>query len=94
MVLSKLYLPTGLVLGAVVVAVVLGAGTSSSSAIRLVPVEPAAVQTAAEKAFDDAPYGVDSMVTGPTSAAFKQRQDRLNCAASVWPNVPVDCFPG
>lgn len=93
MALNKLYLPTGVVLGAAVVAVVLGTGTSNSSTLRYAPMDRA-VETAAEKAFDDASYGVDSMVTGPTSASFKQRQDVLNCKAAVWPNVPMGCFPG
>jgi hypothetical protein len=91
MVFNKFYLPTGVMLGAAVIAVVLG--TSSSSAVRYAPLEKT-IATAAEQAFADAPYGVDSMVTGPTSASFKQRQDDLNCNVAVWPNVPMGCFPG
>lgn len=43
--------------------------------------------------FDDAPYGVDPIVTGPVSTAFKQRQEAARCAEAVWPNVPQACFP-
>ncbi|PBB64872.1 hypothetical protein CK228_30970 [Mesorhizobium sp. WSM4312] len=47
----------------------------------------------AEQAFADAPDGVDPMVTGPVSAAFKQRQDAANCDSAVWPNIPMVCYP-
>jgi hypothetical protein len=50
--------------------------------------------TAAEQAFPDASDGVDPMVTGPTSASFKQRQSASLCAEAVWPNIPLDCYPG
>jgi hypothetical protein len=43
--------------------------------------------------FADAPYGVDPIVTGPVSAAFKQRREGANCDAAIWPNVPAVCFP-
>lgn len=43
--------------------------------------------------FADAPYGVDAMVTGPVSAAFKQRQKQLGCAEAEWPDVPAGCYP-
>jgi hypothetical protein len=43
--------------------------------------------------FDDAPYGVDPIVTGPVSTAFKQRQEAARCAEAAWPNVPQACFP-
>ncbi len=43
--------------------------------------------------FADAPYGVDPIVTGPVSTAFKQQQDAANCDDAVWPNVPTVCFP-
>ncbi|TIX27650.1 hypothetical protein [Mesorhizobium sp.] len=47
----------------------------------------------AEQIFADAPDGVDPMVTGPVSAAFKQRQDAANCDSAVWPNIPMVCYP-
>lgn len=47
----------------------------------------------AEQVFADAPDGVDPMVTGPVSAAFKQRQDAANCDSAVWPNIPMVCYP-
>lgn len=43
--------------------------------------------------FADAPDGVDPIVTGPVSAAFKQRQKDANCDTAVWPNVPRACYP-
>ena len=43
--------------------------------------------------FADAPYGVDPMVTGPVSTAFRQQQEAANCDQAVWPNVPAVCFP-
>jgi hypothetical protein len=49
--------------------------------------------TAAKQAFPDAPAGVDPMVTGPTSASFKERQAKSSCAEAVWPNIPLDCYP-
>ena len=49
--------------------------------------------TAAEKAFPDAPHGVDPMVTGPASASLEERQSAARCAEAVWPNIPLDCYP-
>jgi hypothetical protein len=45
------------------------------------------------QSFDDAPYGVDPIVTGPVSAAFKNRQQALHCAEAAWPNIPAGCYP-
>ncbi len=50
--------------------------------------------TAAQQLFADAPDGVDHMVTGPVSSAFRERQREAGCADAVWPNVPLSCFPG
>lgn len=47
----------------------------------------------AEQLFADAPDGVDPVVTGPVSAAFKQRQEAANCDSAVWPNIPTVCYP-
>ncbi|MER8476956.1 hypothetical protein [Mesorhizobium sp. M1163] len=47
----------------------------------------------AEQLFADAPDGVDPVVTGPVSAAFKQRQQNAGCDGAVWPNIPVVCYP-
>ncbi|WP_054310312.1 hypothetical protein [Mesorhizobium sp. 1M-11] len=52
----------------------------------------AVVSTQAEKLFPDAPDGVDPIVTGPVSAAFKQRQADAGCDKAAWPNVPAACF--
>ncbi|WP_292861408.1 hypothetical protein [Mesorhizobium sp.] len=47
----------------------------------------------AQQVFADAPDGVDPVVTGPVSTAFKQRQDAANCDTAVWPNIPMICYP-
>jgi hypothetical protein len=49
--------------------------------------------SAAEQIFADAPDGVDPMVTGPVSTAFKQRQHAANCDSAIWPNIPMVCYP-
>jgi polyisoprenoid-binding protein YceI len=46
-----------------------------------------------EEAFADAEFGVDPMVTGPTSAGFRERQARLRCLDAKWPNIPAACYP-
>jgi hypothetical protein len=55
------------------------------------PVQPAEPDT--REAFADAPFGVDPVVTGPVSAAFREKQERLNCEAAKWPHVPRGCYP-
>lgn len=55
--------------------------------------EAVAQATPAEDLFDDAPYGVDPMVTGPVSAAFKRQQQAAGCDNAVWPNIPAACYP-
>ncbi len=72
-------------------ALLLAAGVAHSTGIR--KIETPVAQTAAEEAFPDAPYGVDSMVTGPTSTAFRKQQAEAGCQTAVWPNVPLDCYP-
>ena len=79
--------------GFVVVAVIVVAGAAHSNGTRQLEDPSVRVDTAAEKAFPDAPHGVDPMVTGPTSALFKQRQFAALCANAVWPNIPLDCYP-
>lgn len=44
--------------------------------------------------FPDAPHGVDPVVTGPVSKAFRQRQKQAGCEAAVWPRIPAPCYPG
>ncbi|MBS3647907.1 hypothetical protein KEU06_04595 [Pseudaminobacter sp. 19-2017] len=63
----------------------IGAAVSSIN-----PAQPSQDET---ERFADAPYGVDAMVTGPVSAAFKQQQERLGCAEAEWPNIPTGCYP-
>jgi hypothetical protein len=33
------------------------------------------------------------MVTGPTSASFKQEQAEAGCDRAVWPDIPLACYP-
>jgi hypothetical protein len=75
-------------------AVVLAVGAAQSAAAALKEARPAppSHQTA-EQLFADAPDGVDPMVTGPVSAAFKQRQKTANCDSAVWPKIPAVCYP-
>jgi hypothetical protein len=68
-------------------------GVTHSTGARHVERPAAQLDTAAEQAFPDAPYGVDPVVTGPTTASFKQRQSDLRCADAVWPDIPLDCYP-
>lgn len=46
-----------------------------------------------QERFAGAPDGVDPVVTGPVSVAFKQKRALLNCAEAVWPRVPAGCYP-
>ncbi|MBX3567926.1 MAG: hypothetical protein KF914_07705 [Rhizobiaceae bacterium] len=43
--------------------------------------------------FADAPDGVDPMVTGPVTAAFRDRQRQAGCDTAEWPNIPHVCYP-
>lgn len=80
-------------------AAVLAAGAAQSAATLREPPpgEPppalASDTPTAEQLFADAPDGVDPMVTGPVSAAFRQRQEAANCDNAVWPNIPTVCYP-
>jgi len=49
--------------------------------------------TPAQQAYADAPDGVDPIVTGPVSTAFKQRQAAAGCETASWPNIPLVCYP-
>ena len=57
---------------------------------------PEVASNAAVQSFDigdaDSP-GIDPIVTGPTSPAFKARQAKLGCAEAVWPKIPAGCYP-
>ena len=74
------------------VAILLAAGVAHSTGTRQIdgPVPP---RTAAEEAFPDAPYGVDPVVTGPTSASFKKQQADAGCDKAAWPDVSIACYP-
>ena len=70
------------------------AANVAQSAATLKETRPSLPSNApAEQVFADAPDGVDPVVTGPVSAAFKQRQDDANCDSAVWPNIPMVCYP-
>jgi hypothetical protein len=73
-------------------AVLLAAGVAQSAATSKEPALPSDTRTA-EQLFADAPDGVDPVVTGPVSAAFKQRQENAGCDSAVWPKIPTVCYP-
>ena len=75
-------------------ALILAAGAAQSAATlkEARPALPADTQTA-QQLFADAPDGVDPVVTGPVSAAFKQRQQDAGCDSAVWPRIPAVCYP-
>jgi len=73
------------------IALLLAAGVAHSTGTR--QIEAPFPPTAAEEAFADADYGVDPMVTGPTSVAFERRQADLGCAQAAWPDIPLPCYP-
>lgn len=77
---------------AVSAALLLVAGVAHSTGTRQVD-RPAMPQTAAEETFQDAPFGVDPMVTGPTTASFKALQEQSGCGQAEWPNIPLACYP-
>jgi len=79
--------------GTAALALLLAAGVAHSTGTRQIEGPALTVQTEAEEAFSDAPYGVDPMVTGPTSASFKKQQADNGCAKVAWPDVPLDCYP-
>ncbi|RWM25116.1 MAG: hypothetical protein E5X74_18045 [Mesorhizobium sp.] len=74
--------------------VLLAAGVAqSATALRETgSIQPPDAKTA-QQMFADAPDGVDPIVTGPVSAAFKQRQKAAHCDTAVWPNIPATCYP-
>ena len=70
------------------------AANAAQSAATLKEARAVAVRhQTAEQIFADAPDGVDPVVTGPVSAAFKQRQASAGCDSAVWPNIPTVCYP-
>jgi hypothetical protein len=74
-------------------AVVLAAGAAQSAAsLKDADIAPPDARTA-QQMFADAPDGVDPVVTGPVSTAFKQRQKAANCDNAVWPKIPAACYP-
>ncbi|WP_376702782.1 hypothetical protein RQ479_23215 [Mesorhizobium sp. ISC25] len=76
-------------------AVLLAAGAAQSAASSFKETRTAlpSDKRSAEQLFADAPDGVDPVVTGPVSAAFKQRQQNAGCDSAVWPRIPVVCYP-
>lgn len=80
--------------GTAALATLLAVGVAHSTGTRHIEA-PAGLseRTPAEEAFSDAPYGVDPMVTGPTSASFKQEQAEGGCDEAAWPDIPLACYP-
>ncbi|MBZ9764063.1 hypothetical protein LB553_24745 [Mesorhizobium sp. CA8] len=74
------------------VLVAAGAAQSAAALREADPIAPPDARTA-QQMFADAPDGVDPIVTGPVSAAFKQRQKDANCDTAVWPKIPTACYP-
>lgn len=83
-------------------AITAGSASPGSSDIAVAPaslqedfskVDASPSSTDVTQRFVDAPYGVDPVVTGPVSTAFKQQRQAANCDNAVWPNVPAACYP-
>lgn len=86
---------TGLCLAMLCMGAVLAGGAAHSMATSTADEEDRVLSvTAAQQLFSDAPDGVDPVVTGPVSSAFRERQREAGCAEAVWPNVPAACYPG
>ncbi|MER8591329.1 hypothetical protein NKH33_06965 [Mesorhizobium sp. M1182] len=82
------------ILACAALAVLLAAGAAQSAAsFKETRSALPSDKPSAEQLFADAPDGVDPVVTGPVSAAFKQRQQNAGCDSAVWPNIPVVCYP-
>ena len=80
--------------GTAALAMLLAVGVAHSTDTRRIEAPAGLVErTAAAEAFSDAPYGVDPMVTGPTSASFKQQQAENGCGKAAWPDIPLECYP-
>ena len=80
--------------GTAALAMLLAVGVAHSTDTRRIEAPAGLVErTAAAEAFSDAPYGVDPMVTGPTSASFKKEQADARCDQAVWPDIPLACYP-
>ena len=80
--------------GTAALAMLLAVGVAHSTDTRRIEAPALLVErTAAAEAFSDAPYGVDPMVTGPTSASFRKEQARNGCDNAVWPDIPLACYP-
>jgi len=71
----------------------LAAGVAHSTGSREAGSGVLGTPTPAEDAFADAPFGVDPVVTGPTSVAFKTRREAMGCDKANWPNIPLACYP-
>ena len=91
MVLSRILRATA---GTAALAMLLAVGVAHSTDTRRIEAPALLVeQTAAAAAFSDAPYGVDPMVTGPTSVSFKKQQAENGCDKAAWPDIPLACYP-
>ena len=77
---------------ALAVLLAMGAAQSAAALKEANPVLPSEPQTA-EQMFADAPDGVDPVVTGPVSAAFKQKRRAAGCDTAIWPKIPTVCYP-
>ncbi|MHA6685787.1 hypothetical protein [Mesorhizobium sp. A556] len=86
--------PLILSLAGVALAVLLATGGAPSAATRVVPFsDQGPALSEAPQMFADAPDGVDPVVTGPVSAAFRLQQADAGCDKAVWPHIPASCYP-
>lgn len=87
--LSRLFIP----LAGVAVAIALASAAQSAASYGTPLDDRQAMASEAAQLFADAPDGVDPVVTGPVSAAFRQKQAAAGCADAVWPDIPAACYP-
>ena len=79
---------------AVLMPALISAGSAAPT--RELPAQEPAQSDAAlalQHEFADAPDGVDPMVTGPVTTAFRDRQKQAGCEFAEWPNIPRVCYP-
>lgn len=79
--------------GVLFVAALASGGAQSAATLGSPPGSERTQTSDVAQMFADAPDGVDPIVTGPVSAAFRQQQADAGCDRAVWPNIPAVCYP-
>lgn len=88
-VLATIAAPVAILAAAAIAYAGVGTSATDTSDLRAgIAGEPPAVNV-----FDDAPYGVDPVVTGPVTGEFREKQKALRCDDAQWPHVPLACYP-